>query len=91
MLHRKYLRTLLEQVDVTELKPHLHLIEGDPVERIPDLVMEQGIDLLVMGTVCRTGLAGFFIGNTAEKVLSEVNCSVLTVKPKGFVTPVTLE
>jgi len=44
-----------------------------------------------MGTVCRTGLSGFIIGNTAEKVLSEVNCSVLTVKPEGFVTPVTLE
>ena len=44
-----------------------------------------------MGTVCRTGVAGFFIGNTAEKVLSEVNCSVLTIKPEGFATPVTLE
>ena len=44
-----------------------------------------------MGTVCRTGLAGFFIGNTAENVLNEVNCSVLTVKPEGFITPVTLE
>ena len=49
------------------------------------------IDLLVMGTVCRTGLAGFIIGNTAEEVLSALNCSVLTVKPEGFVSPVTLE
>ncbi len=46
--HRKYLNTLLEQVDVTELKLRPHLIEGDPVERIPELVMEQGIDLLVL-------------------------------------------
>ena len=91
LLHRKYLNTLLEQVDVTDLKPHLHLIEGDPVERIPELVMEQGIDLLVMGTVCRTGIAGFLIGNTAEEVLNQIDCSVLTVKPEGFVTPVTLE
>ncbi|NOQ70219.1 MAG: universal stress protein, UspA [Gammaproteobacteria bacterium] len=89
--HRKYLNTLLEQVDVTELKPHLHLIEGDPVERIPELVVEQGIDLLVMGTVCRTGIGGFLIGNTAEEVLNQIDCSVLTVKPEGFVTPVTLE
>ena len=89
--HRKYLNTLLEQVDVTELKPHLHLIEGDPVERIPELVVEQGIDLLVMGTVCRTGIGGFLIGNTAEEVLNQIDCSVLTVKPEGFVTPVVLE
>jgi len=89
--HRECLNTLLEQVDVTELKPHLHLIEGDPVERIPELVMEQGIDLLVMGTVCRTGVGGFLIGNTAEEVLNQIDCSVLTVKPEGFVTPVTQE
>ena len=34
---------------------------------------------------------GFFIGNTAESVLQQVNCSVLTVKPEGFVSPVTLD
>lgn len=74
-----------------DTKPRLHLIEGDPVERIPELVMEQGIDLLVMGTVCRTGIAGFLIGNTAEEVLNRIDCSVLTVKPEGFITPVILE
>lgn len=44
-----------------------------------------------MGTVCRTGLSGFFIGNTAEKILDEVHCSVLTVKPDGFQSPITWE
>ena len=48
-------------------------------------------DQVVMGTVCRTGLAGFFIGNTAESVLQQVNCSVLVLKPEGFVSPVKLE
>jgi nucleotide-binding universal stress UspA family protein len=32
-----------------------------------------------------------FIGNTAEEVLNSVNCSVLTVKPDGFKTPVTID
>ena len=49
----------------------------------------EGIDTIVMGSVGRTGLAGFFIGNTAETVLSRVKCSVLTVKPDGFVSPVS--
>ena len=89
--HKQRFDTLLSRVDVTDLKPHLHLIEGDPDERIPELVVEQGIDLLVMGTLCRTGIAGFLIGNTAEEVLNQVDCSVLTIKPEGFVTPVTLE
>ena len=47
-----------------------------------------GADLLVMGTVCRTGVSGFFMGNTAEQVLQQVECSVLTVKPDRFITPV---
>ncbi|MBE9559215.1 MAG: universal stress protein [Proteobacteria bacterium] len=89
--HKKYFDTLLGNSNITDLKPHLHLLEGEPDERIPDLAMEQGIDLLVMGSVCRSGVAGFLIGNTAEEVLNQVDCSVLTLKPDGFVTPVTLE
>jgi len=74
------------------ITPQIHLPRNDSAATvIVELAKKQSIDLLVMGTVCRTGLPGFFIGNTAEKVLSEVNCSVLTVKPEGFVTPVTLE
>lgn len=48
-------------------------------------------DLVVMGTVARTGIPGFIMGNTAETVLNPIDCSVLAIKPPGFVTPVTLE
>ncbi len=89
--HKQILDTLLSQADVIDVKPQLHLLEGDPDQRIPELAAEQGIDLLIMGTVCRTGIAGFFIGSTAEEVLNQVDCSVLTLKPEGFVTPVALE
>ena len=68
--------------------PITKLIEGIAQEEIPKYVEEQDIDLIVMGTVCRTGIAGLFIGNTAESILSEVSCSVLTLKPEGFETPV---
>ena len=57
-------------------------------DEIIALVKKEDIDLLIMGTVCRTGIAGFIIGNTAEKVLNEVTCSVLAFKPEGFVSPV---
>lgn len=67
---------------------HPQLVKGEPGEVIPDLVRTLGIDLLVMGTICRAGLVGFIIGNTAERVLDTVDCSVLTVKPEGFVSPV---
>lgn len=66
----------------------LHLPKGPTAQTIPRLASKLGIDLLIMGTVCRTGIPGFIIGNTAEQVLDAVDCSVLTVKPEGFVSPV---
>jgi universal stress protein E len=86
------LSSLLASVDLEGVTIYKHLPRSQSAAKaIVKLVKSKKIDLLIMGTVCRTGVAGFFIGNTAEKVLSEVNCSVLTVKPEGFVTPVTLE
>lgn len=52
---------------------------------------DQRIDLLVAGTSARRGLAGVFLGNTAERLLTTVNCSLLAVKPVDFVCPVPLE
>lgn len=71
--------------------PQLHLRRGSGQDVIPLLVNELQADLVVMGTVARTGIGGLFMGNTAETILNRINCSVLTVKPKNFVTPVTLD
>ena len=51
----------------------------------------QQIDLLVMGTSVRQSLAGVFAGNTAERLLHTVNCSLVVVKPDGFTCPVDLK
>ena len=75
---------------MTHLQHRIHLVKGEAALVIPKLAHEKQVDLIVMGTVCRTGIAGFFIGNTAEKILQDVDCSVLTVKPEGFVSPVTV-
>jgi len=44
--------------------------------------------LIVIATHGFTGLKHIQLGNTAETVLQRVDCSVLTVKPDGFVSPV---
>jgi nucleotide-binding universal stress UspA family protein len=41
---------------------------------------ERGIDALVIGMMGRTGVSGLVIGNTSERVLESVECSILTVK-----------
>jgi nucleotide-binding universal stress UspA family protein len=65
---------------------HIHLRKGNAGTEIAKLAEELKVELLVMGTVCSTSVTDLFIGNTAERVLDEVDCSVLTVKPDDFVT-----
>ncbi len=48
-------------------------------------------DLIVMGTVARTGVPGLIMGNSAETILSQIDCSVLAIKPPGFVSPIRAE
>lgn len=69
----------------------IHLVEGTTAEVIDRLKERLRIDVLVMGSVGRTGIPGFILGNMAEKILNKISCTVLTVKPDGFVTPVTLQ
>ncbi len=73
------------------LKPTKHLVKGWARQEIPALAREIGADLVVMGTVARTGIPGLFMGNTAETILNQIDCSVMAIKPPGFATPVTLD
>ena len=66
-------------------------LKGLAAETIVDHADAEEVDLVVMGTLGRSGVAGLLIGNTAETVLSQVKCSVLTIKPQGFVTPVAID
>ncbi len=88
--HQRGVDALIGRYELEDLRYRVHMIQGQARSVIPQLAAEIQADLLVMGTVSRTGIAGFFIGNSAEAVLRQVDCSVLTVKPPGFVTPVTL-
>jgi nucleotide-binding universal stress UspA family protein len=73
------------------LRPQIHLVKGPAGREIPGLARRLAIDCVVMGTVARTGVPGFIIGNTAETILGQLECSVLALKPPGFVTPVVLD
>jgi nucleotide-binding universal stress UspA family protein len=59
----------------------VHLVKGDAHEELPRLALAESIDLIVMGTVSRSGVPGLLIGNTAETVLDQIECSLLTLKP----------
>ena len=73
------------------LQPRTHLSKGSARQEIPALAKRLAVDCILMGTVARTGIPGFIIGNTAETILAQIECSVLAIKPPGFATPVALE
>ena len=73
------------------INPRIHMPKGSARKVIPELANELQVDCIIMGTVARTGVPGLFMGNTAETILDQLDCSVLAIKPPGFVTPVTLE
>ena len=76
---------------VDYVSPQLHVIKGTAKAAIPSKARELDVDLIVMGTVARSGIPGFFMGNTAESILHQIDCSVLAIKPPGFVSPVDPE
>jgi nucleotide-binding universal stress UspA family protein len=86
--HRRWLIDLLRPYALEELEHEVYLLKGEAGRLIPEVATAKAAKLIVMGTVSRTGVAGLLIGNTAEKILGQVDCGVLAVKPDGFVTPV---
>jgi len=86
--HRRALDSVLKKVNLNSNHPLYHQ-RGIPDQVIPELITKLKIDVLVMGTVGRTGIPGFIIGNTAENVLQKISCSLLALKPDGYVSPVS--
>ncbi|WP_440905026.1 universal stress protein UspE [Catenovulum sp. SX2] len=66
------------------------LAEGLPEDSITQYAKELDAELIVLGTIGRSGLTAALLGNTAEHLLDGVNCDVLALKPYGFQSPVTL-
>ena len=96
--HAQLLDTLIKKVgarlgeDAADyINPRIHMPKGSARKVIPEIANELQVDCIIMGTVARTGVPGLFMGNTAETILDQLDCSVLAIKPPGFVTPVTLE
>lgn len=87
---KKRIEYLVDNFIIQNKYPKIVMQEGYAQDLIPEFIKKHNIDLLVMGTLSRTGIKGFIIGNTAESMLDAVHCSVITLKPKGFVTPVEI-
>jgi universal stress protein E len=85
----QYIEAQLKKYEVP--KPvRVHFSTRTPDFAIWHCIEDHEIELLVMGTIGRSGIRGFITGNSAERLLPLVPCSILAVKPAGFQSPVTL-
>lgn len=66
-----------------------HLLLGAAADAIPRAARALRAGVVVMGAVSRSALKRVIIGNTAERILGDLPCDVLVVKPARFVTRVS--
>ncbi len=55
------------------------VLEGNPGEEIISYAAKEGMSIIIMGTVGRTGLDRFLLGSVADKVVRNSKTPVLTV------------
>jgi len=70
---------------------HVHAGVTTPTRAVLEAVERLNPDVVVMGTVSRVGIPGMIVGNTAERLLGLLDCSLLVAKPAGFVCPIELD
>ena len=58
---------------------HMHIVEGNASEVITRTAEKIEADLIIIGTVGRTGLKGTVVGNTSEKLLDQTRSDVLVL------------
>ena len=64
-----------------------HVKEGLPETVIEQVATKLDAELVILGTIGRTGVSAALIGNTAEHVIDQLNCDVLALKPDGYISP----
>jgi nucleotide-binding universal stress UspA family protein len=77
---RTALDRIVKEHHLERLQVHGEAREGTPYHEIITFAKEKDVDLIIMGTHGRTGLAHLLLGSVAEKVVRKAPCPVLTVR-----------
>lgn len=83
--HEERVRYIAQEYNIPS--DHCHVEEGLPEDVIPDLAEKLDAELVILGTVGRTGFSAALIGNTAEHVIDSLTCDLLALKPDGYKSP----
>ena len=60
---------------------HVEIVSGDLVVKLLEFLDEANCNILVIGALSREGFDRFIIGSTAEKILENIQCDILILKP----------
>jgi universal stress protein E len=83
--HQQAMIAHANQFDINIVNTHVK--EGLPETIIEHVAAELDAELVILGTIGRTGISAALIGNTAEHVIDQLNCDVLALKPDGYISP----
>lgn len=83
---KKQMAKLFEDVKSTGVRVKQELRVGTAFHGMRDIITEQKVDLVVMGTAGRTKMEEMIIGTNTEKVIRHSKCPVLTVHRKPATT-----
>jgi len=70
----------LDGIDTESIEVESHLANGTPFVEVIRFAREKGIDLIIMGTHGKSGLAHALLGGVAEKVVRKSPCPVMVVR-----------
>lgn len=74
------LKYIEEQAGEEDLRVEKWIVKGHPAEEILKLAEEQSVDMIIMGTLGRSGIEKFVLGSVADKVIRNSRIPVMTVR-----------
>jgi nucleotide-binding universal stress UspA family protein len=77
--------TLVQSGALTGLSHEFIVVEGSSIcEELEEVVRQEQVDLMVIGTHGRRGLGRLLLGSVAEQIFRHADCLVLTVGPGSY-------
>jgi universal stress protein E len=65
-------------------RARLHVEARHPTDAVMEVAKETGSQIVALGSISRSGVDRFLLGNTAEALVDRLECDILVVKPPEF-------
>ena len=79
---REYLSRLIDASDFPDRDPKLLFCVGKPTEELLRMILEEGVDLVVMGIKGKTRIEHALTGSVADKVFRRSPVTIVSYRPE---------